>query len=487
MKKWACFCMVVCLCLSVISTAWAADGDQVQVYVEENLIQTDQPAVILNARTMIPVRVVAEAFGCSVEWEEKTQAVVITRDDLYLAMFIGNANAYDADGNVYDMGAAPITTGYRTLVPVRFLCDYFGRTLQWDAMTNTVFIDSPIAYENNKNTIEYKDAEFNFLIDQMANYVQDGLFYEAEAVNQSIPQELIEIARTSGKGTLARYLELADYIQQNLVLMEQGQPNMIQQERDTVAQMILEAQNLYNQGLYFEARTALADVDSYNQSNEQQQTIQSLRAAIAYGIEQIPYVDLEGIRNLYRSGYYYEAYAAIQNYLQRGDLNDELRSAAEQLQHQCEQAVKNYENTLVVEKELYVTNVAEAVNLRSSASVEGTIVGSIPYGEKVGFIEDGGNNYYRIKYDGTFGYVNADFLTEEKPAQNATGRRYVVSRTYDVPLLDIPSSVGNVIFYIPDMAAVGFVENVPGGKYTRVTYGDYVGYIERRYLSTTQD
>ena len=58
---------------------------------------------------------------------------------------------------------------------------------------------------------------------------------------------------------------------------------------------------------------------------------------------------------------------------------------------------------------------------------------------------------------------------------------------YDVPLRDIPSAAGNVLFYIPDKSAVGFVENVPGDKYTRVTFGDYVGYIERSYLSTTQD
>ena len=486
-KKWIGFCMIAYLSLGLTLFSWAAEGDQVRMYVDESPIETDQPAIISNSRTMVPVRVVSETLGCNVEWEEDTQAVIVTRGDLYLAMFVGNQNAYDAEGNVYDMGAAPLMVAYRTLVPVRFLSEYLGKPVQWDEVTNTVFINSPIAYENNKNTSAYKVAELNLLIDQMADYVQNGLFYEAESVMVSIPQELIDEAKISAKGTLARYLELTDYIRQNLELMAQGLPNMIEQERSTVTQIIGQAQGLYNQGLYYEAREILAGVAGFNQSAEQMWTIQSLREKIEAGIINIPYADLEGIRKLYRSGYYYEAYAAVQSYLQRGDLNNELKANAEQLRHQCEQAIKNYENTLVVEKKMYVTNVAEAVNFRSAASVTAPIIGAIDYAAEVGYIEDGGNNYFKIKYDGKYGYVNADFLADKKPANTATGRRYVVSRNHDVPLRDIPSAAGNVLFYIPDKSAVGFVENVPGDKYTRVTFGDYVGYIERSYLSTTQD
>ncbi len=41
-------------------------------------VPLDSPAVIINGRTLIPARAVAEAFGCNVEWDENTRTVLIT-------------------------------------------------------------------------------------------------------------------------------------------------------------------------------------------------------------------------------------------------------------------------------------------------------------------------------------------------------------------------------------------------------------------------
>lgn len=43
-------------------------------------VQLDAPAKILNDRTMVPIRFVAEALGCEVEWLAKEKTVVIRRE-----------------------------------------------------------------------------------------------------------------------------------------------------------------------------------------------------------------------------------------------------------------------------------------------------------------------------------------------------------------------------------------------------------------------
>lgn len=43
-------------------------------------VQLDAPAKILNDRTMVPIRFVAEALGCEVEWLAKEKTVVIRKE-----------------------------------------------------------------------------------------------------------------------------------------------------------------------------------------------------------------------------------------------------------------------------------------------------------------------------------------------------------------------------------------------------------------------
>ena len=49
--------------------------------IDDTLIQLDQPATIDKAtgRTLVPVRAIAEALGCAVEWDQATQTVIIRR------------------------------------------------------------------------------------------------------------------------------------------------------------------------------------------------------------------------------------------------------------------------------------------------------------------------------------------------------------------------------------------------------------------------
>ncbi|MCK5847579.1 MAG: copper amine oxidase N-terminal domain-containing protein [Caldisericia bacterium] len=48
-----------------------------KAYVNEKAIVLDSPPIIVNGRTMVPVRFVAEQFGCEVNWDSETETVVI--------------------------------------------------------------------------------------------------------------------------------------------------------------------------------------------------------------------------------------------------------------------------------------------------------------------------------------------------------------------------------------------------------------------------
>jgi len=97
-------------------------------------VQTDVAPFIDVAydRAMLPLRVIVEELGATVFWNEDIQTVVITRDSIVVSL---DLNEPLPDG----MGMARIVNG-RTMVPVRYIAETFWYSLVWDENNNAVYI-----------------------------------------------------------------------------------------------------------------------------------------------------------------------------------------------------------------------------------------------------------------------------------------------------------------------------------------------------------
>jgi len=97
-----------------------------------SVLLSDAAPFVEDERTMVPLRVIAEALGAEVDWEEETGTVILTLGDVVVYLVVGAP----LEG---DMGT-PVIVGERTFVPVRYVSEAFGATVRWDDDTNTVFI-----------------------------------------------------------------------------------------------------------------------------------------------------------------------------------------------------------------------------------------------------------------------------------------------------------------------------------------------------------
>ena len=61
----------------VVSASVGLANQPIRIFIDGQYVQTDVPAQIINGRTMVPVRYIAEAFGALVEWDESTKSVII--------------------------------------------------------------------------------------------------------------------------------------------------------------------------------------------------------------------------------------------------------------------------------------------------------------------------------------------------------------------------------------------------------------------------
>lgn len=112
------------------------------VYLNDKQIYFDVPPLIIDGRTVVPMRAIFEALGATVTWDSTTQTAHASKGSIKLSMRIGS-NVYDINGvgRVCDVSAR-IVDG-RTLVPLRVVSEGLGCVVDYNEQTNAVTINKP--------------------------------------------------------------------------------------------------------------------------------------------------------------------------------------------------------------------------------------------------------------------------------------------------------------------------------------------------------
>ena len=95
--------------------------------------------VIVGDRTLVPIRAVVESFGGSVDWDATTETAILTMGNNTLHLRVNSTTAYCNDrAEVLDV--APKIINDRTMLPIRFVAEKFGLDVDWNRLTKTVTI-----------------------------------------------------------------------------------------------------------------------------------------------------------------------------------------------------------------------------------------------------------------------------------------------------------------------------------------------------------
>jgi hypothetical protein len=99
---------------------------------QQNLSNDVAPFISAEGRTMIPIRVIAEALGAQVQWNQETRTAIIADNGVTLRISIGQPLANG-------LGTAVIV-GDRTFVPIRYVSESLDANVVWDGEKETVSI-----------------------------------------------------------------------------------------------------------------------------------------------------------------------------------------------------------------------------------------------------------------------------------------------------------------------------------------------------------
>lgn len=120
------------------------------IYLDGERLTMDVEPEVRNQRTMVPIRTVAEALGANVEWRAATQEIVLTRAGSTVKMTL-DSTAATVDGQTIQMDVAPYATQGRTLIPARYVAEFFGQTVAWDGEARRVDITEDKSVTGNSN------------------------------------------------------------------------------------------------------------------------------------------------------------------------------------------------------------------------------------------------------------------------------------------------------------------------------------------------
>ncbi len=103
----------------------------------------DMPPISLYDRTMVPARAVFEAMGAEVAWNEATQEVYIRKDKDIIVLQVDQTTA-SKNGVAFTMDVPAKVINERTMIPVRAVSEALGCSVNWDETTRTVSIAEQI-------------------------------------------------------------------------------------------------------------------------------------------------------------------------------------------------------------------------------------------------------------------------------------------------------------------------------------------------------
>lgn len=110
------------------------------VLIKNGNAKFDTPPVIKEGRTLIPVRAISEALGATVAYNADEKAVTITKDDKVIVLYLGEQKVL-VNGAETAIDVPAEVMNNRTMVPLRFIAEQLEFEVEWNQELQTIEIE----------------------------------------------------------------------------------------------------------------------------------------------------------------------------------------------------------------------------------------------------------------------------------------------------------------------------------------------------------
>lgn len=152
-KKIISFLLVIMMSMTMFVPV-LADGE-ISVYLDNEKIQFDVAPLLVDGRTMVPLRAIFEKLGATVYWDSNTRTAIAQKGNTTVSIAIDDTRLYKNGTPIILDVPAQLNSG-RTLVPLRAVSEAFECDVQWIGDTRTINIYSNDTF--NPSSIDLSNA-----------------------------------------------------------------------------------------------------------------------------------------------------------------------------------------------------------------------------------------------------------------------------------------------------------------------------------------
>lgn len=141
-KAGASIALALCCALILSAAAFAPVYAAEEVIVEINgqrVYFPDQQPVIVNDRTLVPVRGVFETLGYAVDWSDVSSTATLSNGVYTVRISVGESSFY-TNGVSYALDVPAQLINNRTMLPFRAVLESVGCGVDWDGARNAVLV-----------------------------------------------------------------------------------------------------------------------------------------------------------------------------------------------------------------------------------------------------------------------------------------------------------------------------------------------------------
>lgn len=115
--------------------------EEIEVYYNGEKIEFDQKPILVNDRTLVPFRKVFESMGCIVYYNNsESKVMALTKEGDILTHTIGT-NTFELNGEEKTFDSASTILNDRTLIPLRAVAETLSAEVEWNDKEQTVTIE----------------------------------------------------------------------------------------------------------------------------------------------------------------------------------------------------------------------------------------------------------------------------------------------------------------------------------------------------------
>ncbi len=185
------------------------------LYLDGRRLEPESPPVIQEGRTLVPLRIIAEALGARVEWNEAARTAIVYRGNDIVRVPLG-ARAMEKNGAQIPLDVPARIVNGRSLLPVRAIVESLGLNAGWLPQSRAVVIKSSSRTESQTLEIwgyfvQYSERDrksLNSLDHELSRLDGVALFQYAldgrgNLITTYNPAEAVDKLRAGGKKILA--------------------------------------------------------------------------------------------------------------------------------------------------------------------------------------------------------------------------------------------------------------------------------------------